>query len=159
MAESDDASLERPVLERPVRRRHRRPGRSWAWWPEQGRLKTVLFGVVLVLGAALVAARAQTVDTEPPSGRHGDGHAQMHDIYEHWHPPLNPGTSCCNNADCRPTRAYVDNEGQWRAWNGAAWLPVPQERVLPADYAGDGRSHLCEKAGFVYCFTPGEIRG
>jgi len=93
------------------------------------------------------------------SGEHGDGHAEMHDIYKHWHPPLNPGTSCCNNADCRPTRAFVDGEGHWRAWNGSAWLLVPQERVLPSDLAGDGRSHLCEKAGFVYCFTPGEIRG
>jgi len=93
------------------------------------------------------------------SGEHGDGHAEMHDIYKQWHPPLNPGTSCCNNADCRPTRAFVDGEGHWRAWNGSAWLLVPQERLLPSDFAGDGRSHLCEKAGFVYCFTPGEIRG
>ena len=73
-------------------------------------------------------------------------------------PPLNPGTSCCNNADCRPTRAFVDGEGRWRAWTGSAWLIVPQERMLPADYAGDGRSHLCENDGFVYCFSPGEIR-
>ncbi len=93
------------------------------------------------------------------SGAHGDGHAEMHDVYKHWHPPLNPGTSCCNDADCRPTRAYVDGEGRWRAFNGSAWLVIPQERVLPADYAGDGRSHLCEKDGFVYCFSPGEIRG
>jgi hypothetical protein len=93
------------------------------------------------------------------SGQHGDGHAQMHDLYKGWHPPGNPFTSCCNDADCRPTRAFVDEEGRWRAWNGSGWLIVPQERVLPADYAGDGRSHLCEKEGFVYCFTPGEIRG
>ena len=48
------------------------------------------------------------------SGRHGDGHAQMHDKYKLQHPPLN---------------------------------------------AGDGRSHLCEKGQFIYCFAPGEIRG
>jgi|SRR5215470_8652788 len=93
------------------------------------------------------------------SGEHGDGHAEMHDIYKHWQRPGHPGATCCNNADCRPTRAFVDGEGHWRAWNGSAWLLVPQERVLPSDYAGDGRSHLCEKAGFVYCFSPGEIRG
>ena len=93
------------------------------------------------------------------SGEHGDGHAGMHDIYKLWHPPANPGTSCCNNADCRPTRAFVDDEGKWRAWNGVTWLQVPQDRVLPPDYAGDGRSHLCEKEQFIYCFTPGEIRG
>jgi hypothetical protein len=123
------------------------------------RLKMVLVGALVVVGAAVVSAHAQSRDQEHYSGRHGDGHAQMHDVYEHWHPPQNPGTSCCNNADCRPTRAFVDGEGQWRAWNGSAWLLVPQERVLPANYAGDGRSHLCEKEGFVYCFTPGEIRG
>ena len=93
-----------------------------------------------------------------PSGQHGDGHAGMHDIYKLWHPPQNPGTSCCNNSDCRPTRAFVDEEGKWRAWNGASWLQVPQDRVLPPNYAGDGRSHICEKETFIYCFTPGEIR-
>lgn len=93
-----------------------------------------------------------------PSGRHGDGHAQMHDIYRHWHPPLNANTSCCDNSDCRPTRAFVDEEGYWRAWNGKAWLQVPQDRVLPDNYAGDGRSHLCEKEQFIYCFTPGQPR-
>ncbi|MDP2372553.1 hypothetical protein [Reyranella sp.] len=93
------------------------------------------------------------------SGRHGDGHAQMHDKYKLWHPPTNPGTSCCDNSDCRPTRAFVDGDGHWRAWNGALWLQVPQDRVLPPNHAGDGRSHLCEKEQFIYCFTPGEIRG
>ena len=93
------------------------------------------------------------------SGRHGDGHAQMHDKYKLWHPPLNSGTSCCDNSDCRPTRAFVDDDGHWRAWNGVTWLVVPQDRVLPPNYAGDGRSHLCEKEQFIYCFAPGEIRG
>ena len=123
----------------------------------------MLLGVVFVLAAAIAPAHAQSANTEHQheqySGQHGDGHAQMHNIYKDWHPPLNPKTSCCNNSDCRPTRAFVDDTGQWRAWNGIAWLPVPSERVLPEDYAGDGRSHLCEKEGFIYCFSPGEIRG
>jgi hypothetical protein len=92
------------------------------------------------------------------SGEHGDGHVQMHDVYRHWHPPKNPDTSCCSNADCRPTRAYIDADGNWRAWNGQDWLVVPQERLLPTDFAGDGRSHLCESHGFIFCFTPGEMR-
>ena len=91
-------------------------------------------------------------------GQHGVGHAEMHDSYKAWHPPGNPKTSCCNNADCRPTRAYVDENGTWRAWNGLFWLVVPPERVLPTDFAGDGRSHLCENAGHVYCFTPAPPR-
>jgi hypothetical protein len=134
--------------------------RCWPWAslvPVLGRPPLIGRWITSLVIATLLIAPAATAFAQ--SGDHGDGHAQMHDIYQHWHPPLNPGTSCCNNADCRPTRAYVDNDGYWRAWNGVAWLLVPQERVLPSDYAGDGRSHLCEKVGFIYCFTPGEIRG
>jgi hypothetical protein len=85
--------------------------------------------------------------------------AKAHDIYKHWSPPNNPKTSCCNNNDCRPTRAYMGDDGLWRAWNGQLWLIVPPDRVLPTDFAGDGRSHLCEMGAFVYCFSPGQPRG
>jgi hypothetical protein len=110
----------------------------------------------VLLGAGLLGLAAAAF---AQSGAHGDGHAAMHDIYKNWHPPLNQGTSCCNNADCRPTRAFVGDDGHWRAWNGSTWLVVPQDRLLPTDFAGDGRSHLCEMQGHIYCFTPGEIRG
>ena len=39
------------------------------------------------------------------------------------------------------------------------WLTVPREIVLPTDYGHDGRSHLCEREGYIYCFTPGQVRG
>jgi len=112
-------------------------------------------GLFLFLLAAAGTGVAFGQQSHEPTGRHGDGHAQMHHIYKHWHPPLNSKTSCCDNSDCRPTRAYVEDDGTWRAWNGVRWLAVPAERVLPTDFAGDGRSHLCEKADFVYCFSPG----
>jgi len=125
-----------------------------------------------VVACALFFALASAASAQSPSGhgnhsgrpadysgQHGDGHAQMHDIYKLWTPPLNPNTSCCDDSDCRPTRAFVDDEGYWRAWNGVLWLQVPQDRVLPPNHAGDGRSHLCEKEQFIYCFAPGEIRG
>jgi hypothetical protein len=104
---------------------------------------------VVTLAFVVLFGQTAFAQTAEYSGRHGDGHSQMHDIYKHWHPPNNPKTSCCDNSDCRPTRAFVDGEGNWRAWNGALWLVVPQERVLPSDYAGDGRSHLCEKEQFI----------
>lgn len=110
-------------------------------------LAICFLALIFALGFLIGRASAQ-------SGRHGDGHAEMHDRYRHWSPPGNPGTSCCNDADCRPTRAFVDTEGNWRAWNGSAWLIVPQERMLPADYAGDGRCHLCAREDTVYCFSP-----
>lgn len=114
---------------------------------------------VTALFASCVFASTAFSQSAGHSGRHGDGHAEMHDMYKLWTPPLNPNTSCCDNSDCRPTRAFVDNEGHWRAWNGVMWLQVPQDRVLPPNHAGDGRSHLCEKEQFIYCFAPGEIRG
>ena len=85
--------------------------------------------------------------------------ALAHDPYTNWRKPDNPGVSCCNNTDCRPTRAYMGDDGLWRAWDGAKWLTVPREVVLPTDYANDGRSHLCEQGGYIYCFTPGQVRG
>lgn len=85
--------------------------------------------------------------------------ARTHDIYAPWRVPNNPAVSCCSEADCRPTQAFLDDDGEWQAWNGYRWLPVPRERVLPTDYARDGRSHVCEKAGFIYCFSPAEPKG
>ena len=82
-----------------------------------------------------------------------------HDPYTDWRKPDNPSVSCCSNNDCRPTRAYMGDDGLWRAWDGAKWLTVPKEVVLPTDYGQDGRSHLCESGSFIFCFTPGQVRG
>jgi hypothetical protein len=84
------------------------------------------------------------------------GRASAHDGYEDWRMPDAPSVSCCNNADCRPTRAYVDEDGVWRAWNGHRWLRVPPNKILPTDLKGDGRSHLCEHNEAIYCFSPAE---
>ena len=84
--------------------------------------------------------------------------ARAHDGYEDWKMPDAPAVSCCNNSDCRPTRAYLDEDGVWRAWNGHEWLRVPPNKLLPTDYKHDGRSHLCEHNGAIYCFSPGEVR-
>ena len=85
--------------------------------------------------------------------------AFAHEPYSGWRQPDNPDVSCCNNNDCRATRAYVADDGIWWAWDGQKFIPVPPGRVLPPDHAGDGRSHLCESGGHVYCFTPGQVRG
>lgn len=90
------------------------------------------------------------------------GAARGHDIYSgpEWRVPNNPAVSCCDNRDCRPTRAYMGEDGLWRAWTGAKWLTVPADRVLPTDLAKDGRSHLCASTDdWVFCFSPGEVKG
>lgn len=86
----------------------------------------------------------------------GAAEALAHDPYSEWHAPDNPGLSCCNGDDCRPTRAWLGDDGRWRAWDGLGWIIIPPGRVLPTDYAGDGRAHLCEKLGAVYCFSPSQ---
>ncbi len=84
------------------------------------------------------------------------GKALAHDGYESWMMPDAPNVSCCNNTDCRPTRAYLDHDGAWRAWNGHKWLRIPPNKILPTDLKKDGRNHLCEKNEAVYCFSPAE---
>ena len=122
-------------------------------------LRPVLsLAAVLVAGLTIdPAARSQSVSwPDGDLGRLGDGHAQLHHLYRNWHAPTNPSLSCCNDGDCRPTRAKQDERGNWLAWNGHKWLEVPQRALLPSDIAGDGRSHLCERQEFIYCFTPAE---
>ncbi len=97
----------------------------------------VLF--VLTLGAALRKAWA-------------------HDPYSGWLD--RKGFSCCDMTDCRPTRAEVDERGQWRAMVDGRWVTVPADAVL-AIPSPDGRSHICmtPEALEPRCFVPGEIRG
>ncbi len=121
-------------------------------------MRRTFFPIVAVLAFNVGAAAQEYSDPTERFGAHGVGHAQGHDIYKKWSPPNNPGTSCCDNSDCRPTKADIDKDGHWLACNGTRWLRVPRERVLAPNLAGDGRSHLCEKDEFIYCFTPGEIR-
>lgn len=78
-----------------------------------------------------------------------------HPPYEHWRIPTTGG-SCCSDRDCRPTRARMDADGRWEAWDGWRWLPVPPLSVLSIP-SPDGRSHLCEANGAVFCFLPGPV--
>lgn len=93
-------------------------------------------------------------------GSHGRGHAQNHDWYQELKQP-ETGYSCCNGTmdgiagDCRPTRAYLTEEGQWRALIDGRWVLVPPRAVLN-QLAPDGRSHICaNRSGMIYCFIGG----
>ena len=93
-------------------------------------------------------------------GRHGQGHAENHDWYQELKQP-GTGYSCCNGAvngiegDCRPTRAYLTDEGQWRALIDGKWVLVPPRAVLK-QLAPDGSSHICaSRSGMIYCFLGG----
>lgn len=69
------------------------------------------------------------------------------------------GVSCCNDSDCQPTRASMDENGNWVALFQGRKVIVPKEKVLSIP-SPDGRSHICmsPEAVYPYCFVPGEIR-
>ena len=115
------------------------------------RSRCVVSFVAFVLTTAPVAAQ---------SGHHGENHAQSHDWYQELKQP-GTGYSCCNGAmngvegDCRPTRAYLQDDGTWKAMIEGRWMPVPP-RVVLKSLAPDGNSHICAgKSGMIYCFIGG----
>ncbi len=113
--------------------------------------------VVLLLVLAGVASGVGALSQD---GQHGQGHAQNHDWYQQLKQP-GTGYSCCNGTangiegDCRPTRAYIGDDGIWRALIDGRWVSVPP-RVVLKDLAPDGRSHICaNRSGLIYCFLGG----
>jgi hypothetical protein len=110
--------------------------------------------VIILLAAGFLLGRATA-----QSGSHGDGHAEHHDLYKSWRMP-GTNVSCCNESDCRPTRATQDMDGNWRALVDGRWIDVPASRVLDLP-SPDGRSHICaaEGAEVPYCFVPGPTMG
>jgi hypothetical protein len=104
-------------------------------------------------------ARAQDAHHQA-QGEYGQGHAENHDWYKDLKQP-GTGYSCCNGrtatseGDCRPTRAYQNDDGMWYALLNGRWVPVPP-RVVLQQLAPDGRSHICaSRSGMIYCFLGG----
>jgi hypothetical protein len=90
--------------------------------------------------------------------------AHGHDIYKDW--KAQSGASCCSErkehnghvtGDCRPVRAVQDMNGNWIAYENGRPLPIPDHAIRPIK-SPDGRSHLCEMHGHIFCFVPGEVR-
>jgi len=116
----------------------------------------LLLILALAVGATIGVASAQ-------SGSRGDDHARYHDMYKDWQRP-DVGGSCCNaksaddpNGDCRPTTAYMGDDGWWRARIAPGrFVPVPPNKIL--NRSADGRCHVCERFGVVICFQPCDPR-
>jgi len=123
------------------------------------RTRSVVLALTFVIATA-VAARAFAQEGQGHTGDHGVGHAENHD----WYKDLKqPGTnmSCCNGTadgiegDCRPTRAYIDDNGIWHALMDGRWEIIPP-RVVLQSLAPDGGSHICaNRTGTIYCFMGG----
>jgi hypothetical protein len=91
-------------------------------------------------------------------GTYNHGHAENHDWYRDLKQP-NSGMSCCSGdaktGDCRPTRAYLADDGEWRALIDGVWTRIPPKTVLK-QLAPDGNSHICASPqGYIYCFLGG----
>jgi hypothetical protein len=116
-----------------------------------------------VMFALTASANAQDIAThqhDDIDGTRNVGHAENHDWYKDLKQP-GTGYSCCNGSvngvegDCRPTRAYLQEDGVWRAMIDGHWQPVPP-RVVLKSLAPDGNSHICAgKSGMIYCFIGG----
>jgi hypothetical protein len=113
-------------------------------------------GFLLACAFATVAA----LGVRAQDGHYGHGHAENHDWYKDLKQPQT-GYSCCNgrssssDGDCRPTRAYINDDGMWYALLDGRWVPVPPKVVLK-QLAPDGSSHICaSKSGMIYCFLGG----
>jgi hypothetical protein len=116
-----------------------------------------------ILAFALIVAwvdRARAQDCR--EGDYGCGHEINHEQYKGWSRP--DGGSCCNDGDCRPTRAYKDENGNWMALVDGRYELVPADKVLGTDLFKDGRNHICASQAinrdtgghWIYCFTPAE---
>ena len=124
-------------------------------------MRLAAFGFVLLSALWIASANARAQEThDHAQGRHAQGHAENHDWYKELKQP-GTGFSCCNGTingvegDCRPTRAYLNDDGQWYALLNGRWVTVPP-RVVLQQLAPDGRSHICaSKSGMIYCFLGG----
>jgi hypothetical protein len=119
-------------------------------------------GILAAAAAIGLAASAYAPGTvaqdQGNGGFYGNGHAENHD----WYSKLKqPGTtySCCNGnehgGDCRPTHAFLGDDGFWHAQVDGRWTTVPKRAELDQP-APDGSSHICaSKGGYIFCFIGG----
>jgi hypothetical protein len=126
-------------------------------------MRVVSLSIAAVVAFASAAA-AQDISSHQlrsdVDGTRNAGHAENHDWYKELKQP-GTGYSCCNGTmngiegDCRPTRAFLTDEGTWKALIDGRWMPVPP-RVVLQKLAPDGNSHICAgKSGMIYCFIGG----
>lgn len=86
--------------------------------------------------------------------------ATAHDQYGQLRNPTT-GALCCNErvehenghvtGDCRPTGAEF-HDGTWFVRINGVRMAVPQTALI--DPLPDGRCHVCEMFGNIFCFAP-----
>jgi hypothetical protein len=104
------------------------------------------------------AHRSRLEDPGAQSGNRGDGHAENHDWYRTL--KTKSGWSCCSgdegHGDCRPVQAHQRQDGEWEAYFDGSWQEIPPDAILRDELNRVPlHAHICERAGFVYCFLRG----
>ena len=117
--------------------------------------QTVVAAIVLMAFAVAVAVNGPAW---AQSGNRGDGHAENHDWYRTL--KTKSGWSCCSgdegHGDCRPVLAHQRQDGEWEAYFSGAWQEIPRDAILRDELNRVPlHAHICERAGFVYCFLKG----
>lgn len=107
------------------------------------RFLPVTAAILLALGIASAVARAP--DNADP---------MLHGWFESLKQP-GSGASCCSIADCRPVD-YRMAENGYEAFIDAAWVPIPEKRVLHGEPNPTARAILCRSplSGAILCFVP-----
>lgn len=104
-----------------------------------------MFAAMMAFSPVPAGAQGEPHQSAPGKGLsyHGVGHAKNHSMYKGW--LTKKGGSCCNNQDCRPTKAkYVilyDQE-MYRVEVNGVWCLVPVSAARPYT-PRDGQAHVC----------------
>ena len=112
-----------------------------------------------LLVLAMLATSVNALGQADYGGYGSDGHPEIYDWYRDLKQPgsVHP---CCNGdrpgfiGDCRPTRAYIDDDGLWHAVLDGEWVVIPP-RVVLSQKSPDGASHICANGSGILCFLGG----
>jgi hypothetical protein len=105
--------------------------------------------------AALLAFLLMPLAAAAQDGRHGHGHEKWHaDFYSKLLRP-DTKTSCCNLADCRPTKIRTVGEN-YEVLKDERWIRVPNDKIVKIA-APDGGAHICAPPTDSPFWQPDEI--
>jgi hypothetical protein len=109
-------------------------------------LRSALFTLLLVPASATLATG------QDHAGYHGQGHARWHEtFYKNLKIPGSK-TSCCNLADCRPTKIR-SNGDHYEIMKDGRWIRVPPDKIVKVT-APDGGAHICAPDSYGSRFDP-----
>jgi hypothetical protein len=111
-------------------------------------LSRKLWTIAILLAACSSPVKAQ-------EGHIGHGHDKWHDLFYRHLQRNDTKTSCCNLADCRPTKARMIDD-HYEVMIDGVWVSVPSDKINKVT-APDMGAHVCAPVqqgtnkGVIYC--------